>query len=366
MSLTNAEVANVFSEMGDMLAILGTDHNRARAFRRIARILQNLAEPLAAMVRNGRLIKVKGLGAGTVHRVKEVLRTGTCEDHKELTRKLPKGLRELLKIRGLGTTKVRVIYQNLRVASLDELEAAARRGDLARLPRIGIDQQARLLKEIEAYRQRAGRLPLAAALRFGDRMKEHLLNHPSVHAAELTGSARRGESTVGDLDFVVATEDLEATVARFVSYPDASEVLMQARTRGSIRLQGSGRQADIWCVPPGSFGAGLHAFSGSLLHVINIRKRGNARGLKISETGVHSRSDDRLIDPGQTEADVFAAVGLPFIAPELRQNVGEIELAQRGRLPTLIGAEDLRGDLHMHTTLSDGSASVRAMADAAL
>jgi DNA polymerase (family 10) len=361
----NRDIAEVFSEMADLLLIQGGDTYRIRAFRRTARVLENLGEPIRQLVDRNALASIPGLGEGSVHRVKQILRTGTCDDLQRLKADLPAGLREILELKGIGPKTVRVLWTYLRVSSMDELELYARMGKLATLPSMGAEAAQRILEAIASHRIRAARLPLHKALKVGNGIVQVLRQLPEAHKVALTGSARRGKATVGDLDVLVGAEEPGPISAKFLALPEAAEVLWAGEGRTSIRLE-SRQQVDLRIIPPESFGAGLHYFTGSQLHNIAVRERGQRRQLKISEHGVFRRDDESLIVTCEREEEVFAAVGLPYIAPELRENLGEIQAADQGRLPKLVVAADLLGDLHMHTIASDGKGTVLDMAEAAL
>jgi len=362
----NSEVARVFSEMADLLHIRGGDPHRIRSFRRTARILENLPERAAAMVRFGTLAKWPGIGPGSMRRIKQILNTGTCDDHRALRQQLPDGLRDLLQVKGIGASTIRIIWNNLKVGSLDELEYAARTGLLRTLPRMGDRTVNRILRGIEDYRNRLGKVPFMQARRTGLRLVDALRTSAPVHQIALGGSVRRGKAEIGDLDILVATDDFEEVAQRFLSLPEVEQVLLRGTGRCSIRLPNR-QQVDLRILPIENWGAGLHYFTGSALHNIAIRARGlKLADLKISDKGIFRRDTTDCLDPGRTEEIIFAAVGLPWIPPEIRENTGEIEAGARGRLPTLVDRSDLRGDLHMHTVASDGSGTARDMVDAAL
>lgn len=363
--MDNQTVADVFSEMADLLHIRGGDPHRIRSFRRTARVVETLPEPAATMITHGTLDQVPGLGPGSVRRIKDILRTGTCDDHRQLRAELPDGLRDMLDVKGLGAATIRLIWSHLRIGTIDELEYAARSGALLRLPRMGEGTTARILKGIEDWRQRVGKFPYVEARRAGLLVVEALRDAPEIERVVLSGSVRRGKAEIGDLDVLVASDDGLAVTSRFLTLPWIGEVLMQGGGRASARLH-SRQQIDLRVLPRANWGAGLHYFTGSALHNIAVRARGlQVAGIKISDKGIFVRDSEVLIDPGREEEDIFAAVGLPWIPPEIRENTGEIEAAVAGRLPRLVVAEDLHGDLHTHTLASDGKGSAREMVDAA-
>lgn len=344
--MENAEIAAVFNEMADLLDIQGGDRYRIRAFRRISRVLENLRAPVPSMIRQGALGRTPGIGDGAVGRIKEILRSGTCAEHRHLVGSLPPGLRELMKVKGIGVKSVRHLYANERITSVAELEDAVRSGRITKLPGFGEDQE-KILTAIARYRREGGRLLLPEAVRIGSGMVEAIRAEFATVAAELTGSARRRKETVGDLDILVASHDPAPVVARFVMLPGIEEILVRGDSKCSALIR-SGQQVDLRVIEPEAYGAGLHYFTGSQQHNIYIRARGNRRGIKISEHGVFRRMDEKLLDPAESEAAIFTAVGLPFIPPELRENCGEIEAAADGKLPKLLTEAEVRGDAHVH------------------
>jgi DNA polymerase (family X) len=377
--LENSEIAALFGEMADLLQIQGGDRHRVSAFRRAARLIEGLPRPAEELLGRGELDKVRGIGPGTVHRVKQMLRTHTCEDLEALRRQVPPGLREMIKIKGIGATTARNIHNRLGVTSIEQLEHAAKVGGIESIPRMGAATANKILAGIEAYRKRRGKVALIEAQRVGRRLVEALTPLAQAERVALAGSVRRGKATIGDLDILVATADPLAVTARFQTLPDVEEVLLAGEGRCSVRLHNQ-QQADLRLLPRASFGAGLHYFTGSKAHNIALRQRANRMGLKVSDKGVFVRPAEAsqagpenggagevvgevLIDGCAEEEAVFHRLGLPWIPPELREGEGEIEAAERGRLPQLVVGEDLLGDLHMHTTDSDGRDGARAMAE---
>lgn len=362
--LENSEIAALFGEMADLLQIQGGDRHRVTAFRRAARLIEGLPRPAEELLGRGELDKVRGIGPGTVHRVKQMLRTHTCDDLEALRAKVPAGLREMVKIKGIGATTARNIHNRLGVTSIEQLEYAAKVGGIESIPRMGAATANKILAGIEAYRKRRGKVALIEAQRVGRRLVEALTPLAQAERVALAGSVRRGKATIGDLDILVATSDPLAVTARFQTLPDVEEVLLSGEGRCSVRLRNQ-QQADLRLLPRATFGAGLHYFTGSKSHNIELRKRGNRMGIKVSDKGVFIREGEVLVDGCEEEAAVFRHLGLAWIPPELREGEGEIEAAERGRLPQLITGEDLLGDLHMHTTDSDGRDGARAMAERA-
>jgi DNA polymerase (family 10) len=364
MAITNQDVASVFHEMADLLRIRGGDPHRARAFQRAGEAIQNLPEGVESMIRDRTLQRTPGIGEGTVHRIKQILMRGTCDDQVRLRQSMPANLRELLRLRGVGPVTVRRLHQELGIVSVDQLEVAAHSGALLRLPRFGPDGVHNVLRAIEVYRRLSSTLPLARAERIAGDVAQELAALPEVSRAVVAGSCRRRKAEIGDLDVVVCSPNAGPVVQALASLPGVEEVLSSRDDGASVRLT-SLRQLDLRVVPPSRWGAGLHHFTGSRQHNIELRTRASRRGLHLSERGLFTR-DRQPVVSCRSEEEVFASLGLVFIPPELREGLGEVEAAAAGRLPRLIEAGDLRGDLHMHTIDSDGSATASDMAAAAI
>ncbi|MEM8963580.1 MAG: PHP domain-containing protein, partial [Acidobacteriota bacterium] len=357
----NHDVADLFREMADLLHIRGGEPHRVRAFQRVAQIVEALPQPVDKMIRFGTLQRTPNIGDGSVHRIKQILRTGTCDDLSRLRAQVPAGLRDLLSLKGLGPSSVRQLHQQLGIADLDQLELAAKDGRLRQLPRFGIDAVHGLLREIEVRRANRGKVPLVVALRAFEEIATRLRDVDGAVTVVPGGSCRRRREMIGDLDVLVESANPKPLIEAFMTLPSAREVLMRREDGGSIRLA-TLQQADLRVFAPETWGAGLHHFTGSKEHNVALRTRAGRLGLHISENGISDRATDRRLSLARTEEEIYAAVGMPYIPPELREHRGEIEAALDGRLPRLITAEDLRGDLHMHSTDSDGEADARTMA----
>lgn len=357
------QAAALFAEMAELMEIRGGDPYRARSFSRAARILEKLDEPLVDALRFGALARRRGIGEGTLARLSEMLRTGTCRDLQALRGDMPAGVRQLLSVDGIGPKTVRLLWTHLRIGSLEELERAARGGRLAALPRFGERQAERIVAALEGHRKKTRRTPLAEALAIAGGLIAALDELETVQRVELAGSARRRKETVGDLDILVASYEPLAVSSHFITLPAVDEVLSRGASKTSVRLS-SGQQVDLRVLGPETFGAALCYFTGSQQHNIMLRARGNKRQLKISEHGIFTRATELRL-AGAHEEEVFAAIGLPWIAPELRENAGELEAAEQRALPRLVERGDLRGDLHAHSDASDGRASAETLAHAA-
>lgn len=356
---SNADVAAVFLEMGDLLAIQGGDPYRSRAFRNTGRVIEALKTPLKELLLLRRLTSIRGIGAGSVERIQQILQTGTCADHQRLLARLPTGLREVLHVRGMGPRHARLAFEMLGVTNREQLEWAAKNGFLRTLPGVGDKTVERVLAHLEELRVGPPpRLLLSEALLIGGTVVDWMKDEPASIRVEQTGSARRRKETVGDLDILVGTAQPRLVAERFQAFPQVKTVLLAGDSRVSVVLENR-MQVDLRCVAVENFGAGQHYFTGSQQHNIHLRMRANDRGLAISEHGVYERKlfgrgqgDEnrkiaRRITTGTHEHEIFTAVGLPFIVPEIREAEGEIDAAEAGKLPRLIELADLRGDLRL-------------------
>jgi DNA polymerase (family 10) len=354
MPVHNADIAAAFEEIAELLELGDENPFRIRAYRNAARVVGGLSLDLAGHLAAGKdLPKLPGIGEDLAGKIHELAATGSCKLLDRLRKKFPEGITELMRLPGLGPKRVRALYDR-RISSLEALERAARSGKLAEIPGFGQKTAARLLEAAVAHTQKKKRLKLAVAAQYAEPFAKHL-------GATVAGSYRRRKETVGDLDFLVAADKPEAVTQRFASYGEVKQVTAQGPTRASAVLS-CGLQCDLRVVGKASFGAALHYFTGSKAHNIAVRKLGIARGLKVNEYGVW-KGKKRIA--GETEESVYAAMGLPYIEPELREDTGELEAARRGELPKLIELKDLKGDLHSHTSATDGRNSLREMANAA-
>ena len=364
MASKNLELARLLGEIADLLEIKQESTFRVNAYRRAARAVESLVEDISAVASRGELRTITGIGANLAEKIDEYLRTGAMAYHRQLAAELPAGLVSLLEIPEVGPKTALLLYRTLGVADVDALERAARAGQIRSLPRMGAKTEQKILQGIERRRRRGARVGLGAVLPDARAIAEALGDAPGVEAVSLAGSLRRMRDTIADVDIVVATCDPQALMARFVSLPQVGQVILQGPTRSSILLGRAGVQCDVRAVPSESYGAALQYFTGSKDHNVQLRELGVRRGLKINEYGVFRvEGEERLA--GATEEEVYGAVGLAWIPPEIREGQGEIALAQRGALPALVGTWDIRGELHMHTSWSDGRDSAEGMARAA-
>jgi DNA polymerase (family 10) len=362
--MKNFEVARLFDLMADLLELRNENPFRIRAYRRAAQNLDTLPEDVEVLAREGRLDEVPGIGADLAAKITEYLRTGRMKDVEAARRGIPAGVVELMNIPGIGPRTARLLYEKEGIKSVARLETLARSGKLRGLPGIQAKTEQNILKGIELVRKGQERLPLGRALPLADELVRTLGRLPEVKEIDVAGSIRRRKDTIGDIDLLVASVKPARVMRAFAELPQVAEVLERGATKASIRHR-EGIQVDLRVVEPGCFGAALQYFTGSKQHNIRIREMAVKKGLKLSEYGVFRESTGRRI-AGATEEEVYAAIGLPWIPPELREDQGEVEAARRDALPRLVELGDLRGDLHCHTKASDGHPTIEALVRAAM
>jgi len=366
--MENVEVANALNRVADLLEIQGANPFRVRAYRNAARTIDSLPRPVAELVAEGADLKeLPGIGEDLSAYITELVRTGRLKLLQQLERRMPASLTELMTLDGIGPKRARQLHDELGVDSLAELREALKAGKVEGLRGFGEKTVARIRRAVEERIKRARRSRLADADQFVRPLLAYMAQAPGVEAVEAAGSYRRRMETVGDIDLLAIAAHPAPAMRHFTAYPGAARVEAAGTTRGTIVLR-SGLHVDLRIVPRRSYGAALHYFTGSKAHNIEVRRLGIDRGLRISEYGVFRMDGEgtpRQVG-GAREQDVFRAVGLRWIPPELRENRGEIEAARAGRLPDLVEHDDLRGDLQMHSTWSDGHDSIEAMARAAL
>jgi DNA polymerase (family 10) len=368
----NPQIARVLEEIADILEIQNANPFRIRAYRNAVRTVEAQAVPLRRMVEEKRpLTDLPGIGKEMAAHIQEMVETGTNGFRDELLAEVPRSLIELMRLPGLGPKKARKLWDDLKIGSVDELEAAARAGRIAAVAGFGAKTQEKILAGIAEHRQHVSRMLISDAERSVEPLLAWLRELPDLQRLEVAGSYRRRRETVGDIDLLAISPRPAEVMERFRHYGQIDKVLMDGDTRSTVVL-GSGLQVDLRAVPPDCYGAALVYFTGSKEHNVKLRRRAVERGLRISEYGVfrververvEEEGDGEWI-AGREEADVYAAVGLPWIPPEMREDRGEIEAAAAGRLPRLLRREDLRGDLHMHSTWSDGRNTIEEMVEA--
>jgi DNA polymerase (family X) len=361
MPVHNQDIADIFNRYADLLEIDGANPFRVRAYRNAARVVTGLSQSLADLLARGEeLTELPGIGRDLAGKIGEIVRTATLTKLNELEARVPPVLAELTRIGGLGPKRVAILHQKLGVNSVADLEQAAKQGRIKELKGFGEKIEQAILAGV-GHLAAEKRFPLANVEVMAEALLRHLQGVPGVEHAIVAGSYRRRRETVGDLDILVTCADAGAVMEALISYEDVDQVLAHGDTKSMVVLR-QGIQVDVRAVPQESYGAALHYFTGSKAHNIAVRHLGVQRGLKINEYGVF-RGEERIA--GQTEAEVYATVDLSYIEPELREDWGEIQAAQQGRLPRLITLEDIRGDLHVHTKATDGRNTLEEMAQAA-
>jgi DNA polymerase (family 10) len=365
----NPEIARTLEEVADILEIQNANPFRIRAYRNAVRTVETVTVPLRRWVEEKRpLTDLPGIGKEMAGHIQEMVETGTLGFRDQLLAEVPRTLIELMRLPGLGPKKARKIFDELKIGSVEELEVAAQAGLIASLPGFGAKSQEKILAGIADYRQHGSRVLLNEAERSVEPLLAYLREVPELERLEVAGSYRRRKETIGDIDLLAIASRPVPVMEHFRAYAQVDKILMAGDTRSTVVL-GSGLQVDLRVVPPECYGAALVYFTGSKEHNVKLRRRAVERGLRISEYGVFRVHEEDAGTEGECiagreEADVYATVGLAWIPPEMREDRGEIEAAAAGRLPNLIRVEDLRGDLHMHSTWSDGRNSIEEMVEA--
>ncbi|HKO12758.1 MAG TPA: helix-hairpin-helix domain-containing protein, partial [Acidobacteriaceae bacterium] len=361
--MDNRSIAQLLAETADLLEIGAGDPFRIRSYRRAAEAVESSTVQLSAIAADPKkLQEIPGIGKGMAANIQDIERTGTLPLREELLAKYRPTMLELLRLPGMGPKTVALLWDALQVASVQELETAITAGRLATLPRFGEKLIEKLRKGIDDYKQRSGRFLIDDAETAAEKLIAYLREFPGFTTIMPAGSLRRGRDTVGDLDILAtgpccAEDQVAAAVEYAAAYPPAATMLAKGQNKVSFRLR-SGLQVDVRLLPERSFGAALQYFTGSKMHNVTVRQRALKRGYTLSEYAL-ARVDDGTFVAGATEEEIYAALGLDWIPPELRENNGEIEAAEEHRLPVLIEEKDIRGDLHMHTEASDGKCSIR-------
>jgi DNA polymerase (family 10) len=361
--MQNEQVARFFDEIADLLEIQGANTFRVRAYRNAARTIGDLPRSIATLAAEGigSLTEIDGIGKDLAEKIIKVVETGTLPQLEELRQQVPPGVRQMLLLPSIGPKKVARLHEELGVTTLEDLKAACEAGRVAALKGFGKKTEQSILEGLEQVATSGKRFLLDVATHAADQIVSDLLSLKEVDQAAVAGSCRRRKESCGDLDVLVTSSDANVVMDSIAGHELVEEVLQRGPTKTRVRLT-SGMEMDVRVVPDECYGAALQYFTGSKEHNIVVRRRAQERGLKLSEWGLFK--GDKLV-AGRTEEEVYAALDLACMPPELRENRGEIELAERGELPRLIELKDIRGDLHMHTTATDGTASVREMAEAA-
>ena len=368
--MDNKSIATVLYETADLLEIDGQDSFRVRSYRNAAQAIEALPQQVADLIEEPKkLLDVPGIGKGMLANLQHLLKEGTVEVHAEMLKKYRPSMLELLKIQGLGPKTIALIWSAYQVCDLEGVEKLAREGKIRTLPRMGEKHEQKLLKAIEDYRRIAGRFLIDAAEQLGEKLVEHLLAAPGVEKVTPAGSLRRGRETVGDLDILVTgkaccePDSREAVIEHLIRFPGLMEIIARGENKVSFRHR-NGMQVDVRFLPPESFGAAMQYFTGSKAHNVALRQRALKMGYSLNEYSLSTLDGEKPV-ASKTEEEIYAKLKLDFIPPELRENLGEIEAAEKHELPKLIELADLRGDVHMHTVETDGRNTIEEMAEAA-
>jgi len=368
--MDNRSIAQLLYETADLLEISAGDPFRIRSYRRAAEAVESSTIQLSQIAHDPKkLQEIPGIGKGMAANIQEIEKTGTLPLREELLTKYRPGMLDLLRLPGMGPKSVALFWEALQISSIAELEAAIAAGKLGSLPRMGTKQVEKLRKGIEDYKKNSGRFLIDDAEIAAEKLIAYLRNFDGMDVITPAGSLRRGRETVGDLDILVtgracAEDKVQAAVDYTAAYPPIVDLIAKGQNKVSFRLRG-GLQVDVRLLPENSYGAALQYFTGSKMHNVSIRQRALKRGYTLSEYSL-ARVEDGSFVAGATEEEIYAALGLDWIPPELRENNGEIEAAEQHRLPALIELKDIRGDVHMHTNATDGKCSIREMAEAAV
>ncbi len=367
-ALNNSQIADLFEELADLLEFRNENPFRIRAYRNAARAIRDYPGAIAAIAREApkELQKIPGIGAQVAEKCQMIVETGKLPQLEELRQQIPASVLDLLRIPGMGPKKASVLYRELEIETLDALKKACEEHRVRALKGFGAKTEESILKALQRPDLKERRMLWAKADEIVQSLRDHMGGVASVQRLEVAGSYRRGKETVGDLDILVEADDPAPPMDALSEFDGASEVLARGDTKMSIRLD-LGLQIDLRVVPRRSFGAALQYFTGSKAHNVELRHRARQRNLKINEYGVFRvEGDEETWIAGETEASVYATLELPCFPPEIRENRFEFDWAEEGLLPELVQVEQIRGDLHMHTTETDGRHSLEEMAEAAM
>ncbi|WP_031516061.1 DNA polymerase/3'-5' exonuclease PolX [Desulfofalx alkaliphila] len=359
--MQNVEVSWIFHEIADLLEIKGGDFFKIRAYRNAAKTIYRLEQPLDQLVRSGEINKLPGIGKAIAAKIEEIIKTGTCKTHQELLEEIPRGVLEITSLPGIGPKKARLLFKKLGVLSLDQLEQAAKDRQVRKVPGMSSKTELEILRNIKAIRSSGEKTVLGLAREIGAELRKYLLSLPGVKRVEIGGSTRRWREAVSDLDLVVAAEQASLVIAAMLKHPRVTEVLDQSERSIKV-LTWWGVPVELSVVPPHRFVLAWHRNSGSKNHYRQLQKLAKEKGIELSHGGLSV--DGKPVEV-KDEADIYRALGMQYIPPEIREDRGEIEAAKTGTLPKLVEIDDIKGDLHSHTTWSDASASLEEMVAAA-
>lgn len=354
--MLNQKVSQIFHDMAVLLELLGENPFKVRAYERAAMHIESMPESLEDYLLQGRLRQIPGIGKDLSEKIEQIYKTGTCAQYEELKSKLPSGLIDMLNVQGLGPKKIRILYDKLHIDSLDKLEKAAREGRLQTLAGFGVKTEENILKAIRFLRSSADRIPLGKALPIALDIKNFVTEIDSVRRVDIAGSIRRFKETVHDIDMLVISDKPGEVMDGFISYRDVDRVIACGGKKSSVVV--AGLQVDLRVFDEENYGAALMYFTGSKQHNIRLRQLCLEKGWKLNEYGLY-KANRRLA--GKSEEEIYHRLSMDWIPPELREDQGEVELSLEHRLPSLVESTDIKGDLHMHSTYSDGASSIEEL-----
>ncbi len=355
--MKNKELADIFDKWADILEFMGDNPYHIRAYRNAARLIRDLSEDIEVLAREGKLLKLPGIGQRLQAKILEFLRTGKIEEFEKLKASVPDTIFTLLDIPGVGPKTVKLLYDQLGIRSLEDLKRAIERGDLLKLPGFGPKKVEKIRKGIELFEKASGRILLGIAVFIADGIIDQLKEHSAVEKISVAGSTRRMKETVGDIDILATGKNLEIIEA-FVNLPNVKEVLWKGTKKATVIVE-EGEQVDLRVIEPDSYGSALQYFTGSKAHNIHLRTICIKQGYKLNEYGLF-KGDIKIA--GRTEEEIYEALGMDTPPPEIREDTGEIESALEHRLPVLIDYGDMKGDLHVHSNWSDGASTIEEIA----
>jgi DNA polymerase (family X) len=366
----NKAIANILYETADLLEIDGQDSFRIRSYRNAAQAIENHSQQIKDLIGDPKqVLAIPGIGKSMLRNLEELFKDSKLTVHSDLLKKYHPSMLQLLKIQGLGPKTIALIWSAYKISDVDGVEKLAREGKIRELPRMGEKHEAKLLKAIEDYRRIGGRFLIDAAQAEADKLDDYLAKYPGIDKITPAGSLRRGRETVGDLDILVtgttccSEEDRQKAIAYIAKYPPLMDVIASGDNKISFHLR-SGMQVDVRLLPPDSFGAAMQYFTGSKAHNVALRQRALKMGYTLNEYSLATLEGEKPV-AGKTEEEIYAKLKLDYIPPEMRENLGEIDLAEKHALPVLITEQDLQGDVHMHTVETDGKNTIEEMAEAA-
>ncbi len=364
MPIHNNDISEILRKTADLLEIEGADEFRVRSYRQAANSVENITDNLAEKVKDGEdLTKISDVGESIADKIKEIVNTGSLQQLEEIKERVPEELSKLLNLEGIGPERTKELHEELGIETLDELKKAVENKEVRELEGMGKKVEDKISQELQRKRDQETRTLFARAEEYAEPLLDYFIECDAAQKIEIGGSYRRRKETIGDLDILITGSDVDAIMDYFTNFEDVQDVIKRGESRTSVHLR-SDIRVDVAVIKDESYGAALLYFTGSKEHGIHLRDRALDMDLKVNEYGVFPEDEDESI-AGETEEEMYEVLNLKWIPPEMREDRGEIEASEKGTLPNLITLDDLKGDIHMHTTHTDGDASIREMAKAA-